>query len=89
MPELVTTLTARVLIGQRRYNGGPGVMTRHRAARLLRLILVGAVIAVIVVSSATADGAPCTHGVSSVGPVVLRDGHLSGDTRPNSEACLH
>jgi hypothetical protein len=63
-------------------------MTRQRWARLLRLILVGALLVAVVVSSATADGAPCTHGVSSIGPVVLKRGQLSGDTRPHQEACL-
>jgi hypothetical protein len=63
-------------------------MTRQRWARLLRLILLGALLVAIVVSSATADEAPCTHGVSSIGPVVLRGGQLSGDTRPHREACL-
>jgi pyrimidine deaminase RibD-like protein len=34
-------------------------------------------------------GARCTHGVSSVGPVFLRDGKIvGGDTTPHTEACL-
>ena len=57
-------------------------------ARLLRLILIGALIAVVVVTTATADSPACTHGVSSIGPVTLTHGHLSGDTTPHTEACL-
>jgi hypothetical protein len=30
----------------------------------------------------------CTHGASSVGPVTIMDGHVSGDTAPYTEACL-
>jgi hypothetical protein len=59
------------------------------AGRLLRLVLVAGFIAVVVVTTATADPpAACTHGVSSIGPVTLTDGHLTGDTTPHTEACL-
>jgi hypothetical protein len=64
------------------------VVTGRPMARLLRLVVVCALIAVVVVTTATADSPACTHGVSSVGPVTLTDGHLSGDTRPHTEACL-
>jgi hypothetical protein len=57
-------------------------------ARLLWFVVVGALIAVAVVATATADSAACTHGVSSIGPVTLTHGHLSGDTTPHTEACL-
>jgi hypothetical protein len=30
----------------------------------------------------------CTHGASSVGPVALVKGHLTGDTTPDTEVCL-
>ena len=63
-------------------------MTGGRVARLLRLILIGALIAVVVVTTATADSPACTHGVSSIGPVTLTHGHLSGDISPHTEACL-
>jgi len=67
---------------------GSAVATRRRVARLLRLVLLGALIVVVVVGTATADSPACTHGVSSVGPVAIRLGHLSGDTNPHTEACL-
>jgi hypothetical protein len=56
--------------------------------RLLRLAVLAALIAVVVVTTATADTPVCTHGVSSVGPVTLEHGRLSGDTAPRTEACL-
>jgi len=34
-------------------------------------------------------GPRCTHGMSSVGPVFLKDGKIvGGDTTPHTEACL-
>jgi len=60
----------------------------ERVARLLRLVLVGALIAVVVVATATADSPACTHGVSSIGPVTLAHGRLSGQAKPYTEACL-
>jgi hypothetical protein len=57
-------------------------------ARLLRLVLVGVLIAVVVATTATADSPACTRGVSSIGPVTLEHGRLSGDTKPRTEACL-
>lgn len=57
-------------------------------ARLLRFVLAGALIAAVVVTTATADRSGCTHGVSSIGPVTLTHGRLSGDTTPRTEACL-
>jgi hypothetical protein len=56
--------------------------------RLFRLALLAALIAVVVVTTATADTPVCTHGVSSVGPVTLTHGRLSGSTAPQTEACL-
>jgi hypothetical protein len=56
--------------------------------RLLRLALFAVLIAVLVVTTATADTPVCTHGVSSVGPVTLTHGHLSGNTTPRTDACL-
>jgi hypothetical protein len=63
-------------------------MTRGRVATLLRLVLVGVAIAVVVVTTATADRPACTHGVSSIGPVTLAHGRLSGEAKPYTEACL-
>lgn len=56
--------------------------------RLLRLALIAVLIAVLVVTTATADTPVCTHGVSSVGPITLRQGHLSGNATPRTDACL-
>jgi hypothetical protein len=57
-------------------------------ARLVRLVVVGILVAVVVVTTATADSPACTRGVSSVGPVTLEHGHLGGDPEPRTEACL-
>jgi hypothetical protein len=62
--------------------------TRRRVARLVRLVVVSSLIAVIVVTTATADSPVCTRGVSSVGPVTIVHGRVSGNTTPHTEACL-
>jgi hypothetical protein len=64
------------------------MVTRRRVLRLVRVVLVGALTAVVIVSAATADSPVCTHGASSAGPVTLIQGRLSGDTVPHTEACL-
>jgi len=64
------------------------MMARGSVTRLLRLALVSVLIAVVVVTTAAADTPACTHGVSSIGPVTLTHGRLSGDSRPRTEACL-
>jgi hypothetical protein len=64
------------------------VLTRRRVTRLLRLVFAGGVVAVVLVTTATADSPVCTHGVSSVGPVTIVHGHVGGDTAPQTEACL-
>jgi hypothetical protein len=64
------------------------VVTKKKVARLLRLVVVCSLIAVVVVTTATADSPVCTHGVSSVGPVTIVHGRVSGDTTPYTEACL-
>ena len=76
------------LLRQWRTAVGSAMVTRRRVARLLRLVLVSAVIAVIVVTAATAGPSACRYGVSSIGPVTLTHGHLSGDTKPYTQACL-
>jgi hypothetical protein len=41
------------------------------------------------IESGKADSTPaCTHGLSSVGPVYFRDGVITGQTTPTTEACL-
>jgi hypothetical protein len=67
---------------------GSAMVAGRRVARLVRVVLVGALTAVVIVTGARADSPVCTHGVSSVGPVTLVQGRLSGDTVPHTEACL-
>jgi len=42
--------------------------------------------------AAAAPGNPhrhCSHGLSSIGPVIIKDGKVvGGDTVPHTEACL-
>jgi hypothetical protein len=48
-------------------------------------------IAAVVVATAAAGPAPCKRGVSSVGPVVLTNGHLDrqrSELTPHTENCL-
>ncbi len=42
------------------------------------------------IENVKADTSPiCTHGSSSLGPIVLEDGHVvGGSTTPTTEACL-
>jgi len=53
---------------------------------------VGFLLAVAGLAGATGRagaGAACTHGASSIGPVVLRDGAIvAGDAVPRTDACL-
>ena len=56
--------------------------------RLFRVLFVLVIVAVVVVTTATADPSVCTRGVSSAGPVVLRHGEISGSTTSHTEACL-
>jgi hypothetical protein len=59
--------------------------------RLLRLALLAGLIAAVVVATAAAGPAPCKRGVSSVGPVVLTNGHLDrqrSELTPHTENCL-
>jgi hypothetical protein len=60
-------------------------------ARLARLALLVGLIAAVVVATAAAGPAKCTHGVSSVGPVVVSHGQLDrqqSDLMPHTQACL-
>ena len=62
----------------------------HRAA--LVAIAIALSLAVLLGLAAASPGeAPkrCTHGLSSVGPVVVENGKVvGGDTTPDTEACL-
>ena len=63
----------------------------HNLARLFRLALLAGLIAAVVVATAAAGPAPCTQGVSSVGPVVLTNGQLDqskSELTPHTQACL-
>ena len=70
--------------------------TRSKASR--RRLLVGlwalVILLLVLVTSARGDvrpthARPCTHGVSSIGPVEIVDGKVvGGSTIPHTEACL-
>ena len=67
----------------------------RRTNHLRRALLVGLAIAVSVLVAGLAAAAPgnphrhCSHGLSSIGPVVIKDGKVvGGDTVPHTEACL-
>jgi hypothetical protein len=54
-------------------------------------IVVLSVVLVVGLVAANSGGARqrCTHGVSSVGPVFIKDGKIvGGDTTPDTQACL-
>jgi hypothetical protein len=63
-----------------------------------RVIWVVAVLVaglLLVVASAAGEGRrantgrACTHGLSSIGPIVFRNGEVvGGDTTPDTETCL-
>jgi hypothetical protein len=69
-------------------------MTRRYGTRKLAtatLVIVGlSVLPAGAVESGKADSSPaCTHGLSSLGPVLFRDGQVvGGSTTPTTEACL-
>lgn len=55
------------------------------AAALLVLVVVAALTGI----ARSAPSPPCTHGVSSIGPMTLVDGQIvGGSTVPHTEACL-
>jgi hypothetical protein len=69
--------------------------TRTRGGRItLALWLVAIALALLLVVGAAKGGgkphkARCTHGVSSIGPLVIANGRpVSGSTTPATEACL-
>jgi len=64
------------------------VAARAQLGRRLAALLVAGLALGALAASAEARRPACRHGVSSVGPVVLRGGHLSGDTHPHTQACL-
>lgn len=60
--------------------------------RVFRLALMAAtMVAVVLVTSASAARSTCTSGASSIGPAVLVNGQLDAaqsDLTPRTEACL-
>ena len=64
---------------------------RIRETALVALAIAVSILVVIGLAAAVPGSArqPCTHGVSSIGPVFLKDGKVvGGDTTPHTEACL-
>ena len=69
------------------------MVTRNRSNRTVRTAFAAVAAAGIVLGLGPADrggaAAPrCTHGVSSIGPVYLKDGKVVGNATPHTEACL-
>lgn len=70
-------------------------MLRHveHAQGVVLVALAVALVAVLITGLASAEPVrahpPCTHGLSSIGPVYLENGKVvAGDTTPITEACL-
>jgi hypothetical protein len=69
-------------------------LSRSVARRIAALSTAVTVALVLLTSGAIengrADSRPvCTHGASSLGPIVLQDGQVvGGSTTPTTEACL-
>jgi hypothetical protein len=66
-------------------------------ASFTRLAWIGSILAAVLLFAATSSAdltsagttPACTHGSSSIGPVVFRDGKLvGGDGTPRTEPCL-
>jgi hypothetical protein len=69
------------------------VRRRNILRKTALVALAAALCAVLVLGLATAGAGrakqPCTHGISSIGPVYFKDGRFAGgDTTPHTEACL-
>jgi hypothetical protein len=70
--------------------------SRNRRRLVVGLWVVAAALVLLVVVGAARGGEakrghetkPCTHGASSIGPVEVLDGTVSGSTTPLTEACL-
>ena len=63
----------------------------HGNRRLIRLALLGALAALVLVLTAAAPPPACHEGASSLGPAVLVNGHLNrqqSDLTPETDACL-
>lgn len=66
-------------------------MNHARGTLLVALATVVSVLLVIGLAAAAPGNAHerCTHGVSSIGPVLIDNGRVvGGDTTPHTEACL-
>jgi hypothetical protein len=54
------------------------------------MLALAAILCAFVFTGGAAGDAPrCTYGVSSIGPVTLVHGHLTRNTKPDTEVCLH
>lgn len=70
--------------------------SRRARPRLVLFVLWAAVLALLILvmvgaarGNAHSVEQPCTHGLSSVGPVSIADGKVAGgSTTPVTEACL-
>ena len=62
---------------------------RGTALVALAVALAVAVVTGLVAAHPVRAHQPCTHGVSSIGPVYIENGKVvGGDTTPHTEACL-
>jgi hypothetical protein len=74
-----------------RFRGGCGVRSSGRGlwSAAVAAAVAGAGAYLILVGALWASATPgCTRGMSSVGPVVLVNGHLTGDATPDTQVCL-
>jgi len=63
--------------------------TREAVLAALALAVSVAVLLGLVAAHPGRARQRCTHGVSSIGPVFIKDGKVvGGDTTPRTEACL-
>ena len=62
----------------------------HETALVAFAIAVSVVVLLVLVAARPGRAhQACTHGVSSIGPVFIKDGTVvGGDTTPQTEACL-
>jgi hypothetical protein len=70
-------------------------LLRHTSHLRTTALAVLAAVLCVLVAIGVAAAAPgkahprCTYGVSSIGPVIVKDGKVvGGDTTPHTEACL-
>jgi pyrimidine deaminase RibD-like protein len=65
------------------------ITTIHRVALATLIAALALVFVFAVAAGHSRADQTCTHGASSIGPVVMRDGKIvGGDTTPHTESCL-